>query len=77
MTKQEFVRQYCEASDITQEFFDKHLVVLPCSCGMEGCFGWAAVGNDPEMIANHKGLYSPKGHDNAEQGKESDTEKEG
>jgi hypothetical protein len=37
----------------------KERIALPCSCGEEGCEGWAMVRNDPESIADHQGTYGP------------------
>ena len=57
MNEEEFIKKYCYDSNISREFFDKHLVALPCSCGWERCKGWAAVSIDPDSIRRHKELY--------------------
>jgi hypothetical protein len=44
MTKEEFIQGYCERSKITKEFFDIHLVAMPCDCEEENCKGWKAEG---------------------------------
>ena len=54
MTKEEFIKQYCEKSKITVEKFEKKLVALPCKCN-----GWAAVCNEQKSINIHFELYGP------------------
>lgn len=43
MTRLEFIKKYCEHSEITEEWFHERNVALPCSCGWGGCHGWAAI----------------------------------
>ena len=58
MTKEEFKKWYCYKSGITQDFFDKHLIVLSCNCDANSCDGWAAVGNSKLEIKIHNELYN-------------------
>lgn len=53
LTKEEFIKAYCEGSNITEEELLEGHVILPCSCDYEGCKGWAAVGNNPLSIEAH------------------------
>lgn len=57
MTKEEFEESYIIGSSISAEFYHRHLITLPCDCGMEGCNGWAAVVNTKENIENHIFFY--------------------
>jgi hypothetical protein len=59
LTKEDFERGYCERSGITLELYRQWSVTLPCACDYEGCEGWAAVSNDPDLIADHKKFNSP------------------
>lgn len=58
MTKEEFEQGYIERSKITREFYDKHMITLPCNCGAENCKGFAAVGNNEQTIKMHMELYA-------------------
>lgn len=62
MTKEEFERGYCERSEITIHEYhnDYNLITLPCTCGKDGCEGWAAVVNTPRYIKIHNDLYNRK-----------------
>ena len=57
MTKDEFVKGYCERSKIPWDELKDFLVPLPCHCDYEGCTGWAMVHNDPMMIEEHMRDY--------------------
>ena len=57
MTKQDFIKQYCKLSDITEDFFNSNFVALKCNCDAEDCQGWAAVCNNPISIKTHLKLY--------------------
>lgn len=58
MTKENFIKLYCEKSDITEEELLKTQVVLPCNCNDETCKGWAVVSNNELSIKAHCELYS-------------------
>lgn len=57
MTKDEFIKGYCELSKISIETFNESEVALPCDCGYANCKGWAAVSNRPRSIKAHRDLY--------------------
>ena len=59
MTKEEFEQVYCENKGISLEEYRKYHVTMPCACDYEGCTGWAAILNDPYLIADQKEFYSP------------------
>lgn len=58
MTKEDFIKLYCEKSKITEQELLESQVVLPCNCGDEICKGWAVVGNNELNIKAHKELYT-------------------
>lgn len=61
MTRDEFVRSYCELSGLTWEWLsgsDGNQVALPCACGDETCPGRAMVANDPLGLKSHADLYA-------------------
>lgn len=60
MTKDEFIAVYCARSEMTRDEFVADLVALPCACGYEGCEGWAAVLNEPDIVRNHNRVYGPR-----------------
>ena len=60
MTKQEFIKQYCKLSGITDKEFSDFFIVLPCECNEEGCKGWAVVSNIPIAIKAYNDLYRNK-----------------
>lgn len=62
MTKEEFVKGYCERSGVTLDWLIQYKVALPCGCGDEVCDGWAMVTNNPDAIKTHMELYSPNYH---------------
>ena len=57
MNENEFKKWYCYKSGITENFFNEHFVVLPCSCDSDDCEGWAVVGNSEIEIKIHSELY--------------------
>ena len=57
MTKEEFEHNYCQGSGITIEQYRQWKVTLPCSCDYEGCEGWAAIINDPDIIKDYIKFY--------------------
>ena len=57
MTKEEFIKSYCDKSDMTKEELLESQVVLPCKCDYEGCNGWAVVSNSELSIKAHLELY--------------------
>lgn len=58
MTKEDFIKLYCEKSGITEEELLKTQVVLPCNCNDEICKGWAVVSNNELSIKAHYDLYA-------------------
>ena len=58
ITKQEFIGNYLDNSELLLEEFNKRRVVLPCNCDYAECQGWASVPNDPDLIKSHKELYT-------------------
>ena len=50
----EFVRQYCDASGISEDDFYTHFVPMP---DVNAPDGWAAVSNIPCAIKAHVNLY--------------------
>lgn len=61
MTKDEFIAFYCQRSGIEWTELSKWRVALRCTCGDNGCHGWAMVHNDADSIRDHNELYAPKG----------------
>ena len=59
MTREEFISGWCAKHSKTREQFDHNFVALRCSCGEQGCTGWAAIGNTPSKIAQQIELYTP------------------
>lgn len=59
ITQREFIDGYCSRSGVTLAWFNENYVALPCDCGEQGCNGWAAIHNTPEMVDMHNSLYSP------------------
>ena len=57
MSKEEFLKQYCEKSKIKEEVLLKSQVVLPCNCNYGNCKGWALVSNNKISIKAHNELY--------------------
>jgi hypothetical protein len=56
MTKQQFIKNYCERSGITEQEFLETQVALPCNCDYEDCEKWAAVSNNKLSIKAHNEL---------------------
>ena len=48
---EQFEKQYIQNSKITEEFYHKYFVTLPCNCEAEQCKGFAAICKD--NIAMH------------------------
>jgi hypothetical protein len=59
VTKEEFIREYCDRSGITWEWLSQTTVVLPCTCDSDICQGWAMILNDPDTIRTHLFFYGP------------------
>lgn len=59
MTEDEFIKNYCERSEISWEKLRARMIVLPCGCGDESCSGFAMVANNELSIKTHMDLYSP------------------
>lgn len=59
MTKQQFIKNYCERSGITEQEFLETQVALPCNCSYEDCEKWAAVSNNENYIKAQNELNPP------------------
>lgn len=57
MTKEEFIKQYCELSGVAWGKLSKHEIALPCACENPDCQGWAMVPNNASSIKSHMELY--------------------
>ena len=57
MTKEDFIKLYCEKSKIKTEDLLKTQVILPCNCNDDICKGWAVVNNNEISIQAHNDLY--------------------
>lgn len=55
--KCEFIKEYCEKSNVSWDELKKTQVILPCSCNDESCKGWAVVNNDTISIKTHNNIY--------------------
>lgn len=42
-TKEEFIQQYCQRSNVTSEFLLSFREAIPCSCEDSLCEGWQMV----------------------------------
>jgi hypothetical protein len=51
MTKEEFIKSYCERSGITERELMNTQSATPCDCGHKTCEGWAMVSKAPPKIA--------------------------
>ena len=60
LTKEEFEKNYCEKSNITEAEYHENFVTLPCSCGDSLCKGWACVVKNARSIKAHRDLYMKK-----------------
>jgi len=50
MTKEEFISRYIMRSGGSQDFMEKYRqVAVPCTCGEEGCAGWAMISADKAL----------------------------
>lgn len=55
MTQIEFIKSYCEKSNITEERLNElGQFSVPCDCKEEGCNGWAMVSR--ALIKQHTEL---------------------
>jgi len=61
--REQFKREYCLKSNISEEEFDKRFVVLHCNCSYRACQGWAVVSNDSESVSLHNILNTHKNKD--------------
>jgi len=57
--KQTFERKYIRNSGITLRQYREWKLTVPCNCDYEGCQGWGAIPNDPDLIDTHNRLYAP------------------
>ncbi len=55
-----FIDNYCKASRISSEVYNKLFVTLKCKCGAENCKGLAAISNNSISIEMHMELHYPK-----------------
>lgn len=56
MTQSEFIKSYCEKSNITEERLNSlGIVSVPCNCKEVECKGWAMISR--EFIKYHVELY--------------------
>lgn len=56
MIQSEFIKKYCEKSNITEERANElGLFAMPCDCEDEDCKGWAMV--TKEGLKAHVELY--------------------
>lgn len=56
MTQTEFIKQYCERSNIKEETLNElGTVAAPCDCGEDDCCGWAMVSRS--NLIDHIKLY--------------------
>jgi hypothetical protein len=60
ISKDEFIKTYCEKSKISEQKLLESCVILPCYCGSDGCKGWAVVSNDELSIKAHRELYQKR-----------------
>ena len=52
MLQSEFIKRYCENSEITEQvLFEMGLFAVPCDCGEKVCWGWAMESR--QTIHNH------------------------
>lgn len=58
MSKEEFIKDYCEKSGITEKDLLKRNVILTCNCGDLSCNGFAVVSKDELIIKAHNDLYN-------------------
>lgn len=55
----DFIREYCVASDVTEQFYRDNFVALPCSCeDIEGIH-WASIHRSGQSICDHLAFHSP------------------
>lgn len=58
VTKEKFIKDYREKSNISICELNKTNVILACDCGDKSCKGWAVVSNNPLSIKSHNELYN-------------------
>ena len=47
MLQTEFIKQYCENSNMTErQLFDMGLFAIPCDCEEDNCKGWAMIARE-------------------------------
>lgn len=56
VSREKFVADYCNGSEIDEATFHTHNIALPCDCGSQACRGWAAVTKDPRRVLQHLGI---------------------
>jgi hypothetical protein len=47
-TKEDFIKGYCERSNVAWAWLSERRKVISCTCGEENCRGWAMVTHDHE-----------------------------
>ena len=60
MTKEQFIAEYCAASNMPVEEIMETRVCLPCSCDEYDYKHWAMVTRDDGLIESHVTLYAPE-----------------
>ena len=59
MTKDEFVEDYCNRSQVTLEWLSKFRTAVPCDCGESVCAGWQMVSTMPQWEEWYKAVLIP------------------
>lgn len=55
----DFVREYCAASDISEQQYREWFVPLPCSCECIEGPHWASIRRDAGQICDQLAFHSP------------------
>jgi hypothetical protein len=50
ISEEEFIKAYCEASDISWEELQKTQFVIECECDYAGCRGWVMVSKQLDFL---------------------------
>ena len=56
ITKEEFIKTYCERSNISWETLSQRCIVVSCDCDYEGCQGWGMVSKSLQEDMEHASL---------------------
>jgi len=61
MTQSEFIKQYCENSNIDEKVLNGlWQFAIPCECGSDDCGWWVMIKKDYDTIKNHIDLHFRK-----------------